>query len=115
MRDDGVLVVLTFHFIKASSRPTFLALFGRWSQVHGQADALGNQPTNRQTKSNVGGGDGCTPGASIGIENIAIHVQGNGAKGFKVNGSSQGACNQAFNLLGSSFGSSAFPSESRIR
>ena len=65
--------------------------------------------------SNVGGGDGCTPGTSIGIENIAIHVQGNWAKGFQVNGSSQGACNQAFNLLGSSFGSPAFPSESRIR
>jgi hypothetical protein len=75
---------------------------------------LSDQPTDRQTKGDVGGGDGRTTGASIGIENIAIHVQGDGAKGFEVNSRSQGTRNEAFNLLGSPFGSSTFSTKPRI-
>ncbi len=114
MGNDRVLVVLPFEGVQSWRRPALLSLLGGWPQINGEAYALGDESAHGEAKGDVGRRDGSAPSAAVGIQDVAVHVEGNGSKRLQINGGAEGAGDEALNFLRSTLGATALTTEARI-
>ena len=112
--DDRVLVVLTLEGVQGRWCPSFLSLLGGWSKVNGQAHALSDESADGEAQGDVGRRDGSAAGAAVGIEDVAVHVEGNGPKRIQINGGTERTGDEALDFLRSTFRTTALTAEARI-
>ena len=112
--DDRVLVVLTLESVQGRWCPSFLSFLGGWSKVNGQAHALSDESADGEAQGDVGRRDGGAAGTAVGVEDVAVHVEGNGAERFQVNGGTERTGNKALNFLRSTFRTAALTAEARV-
>ena len=86
VRKDAVFVILALNDIERRRCPAFFSLFGGWAEVNRKTNTLSDQAADGQAQSDVGCGDGCAACATVGVQHVAINVEGDRTECFKVNG-----------------------------